>query len=77
MKKVRRIKMIENYNLTVMQEVEIELKRFNKKLQIAIKEYKKNPDPVSSKEFAAVKRSAMDLKNELTKITQSSKLKWE
>ena len=57
-------------NEDIIKEVEQEFNRFKKKLS----EAKKNP---YSNKFAALKRSAMDLKVELTKLTQSSKYKWE
>lgn len=57
--------------IDILREVESELKRFNNKLQLAIKE--QSPDNVfSSKHYASVKRGAFDLKNELTKLTQDS-----
>jgi hypothetical protein len=54
-------------------EVQQELKRFTKKLETAIKnDNLKNEDwsGRSNKAFASVKRSALDLKDELTKITR-------
>lgn len=57
-------------NEQILKEIEIELKRFTKKLN----EAKKDPE---SYKFAACRRSALDLKVELTKLTQSSKYKWQ
>jgi hypothetical protein len=54
-------------------EVQQELKRFTKKLETAIKnDNLKSEDwsGRSNKAFASVKRSALDLKDELTKITR-------
>ena len=62
-------------NIEILKEVKVELDRFKKKLDLAIKEQTDNPN-YSSRHFAGVKRSAMDLKIELTKLTQSSKYKW-
>lgn len=62
-------------NIDILKEVEQEVKRFNKKLVLAIKE-QSNDANFSSRHFASVKRSAFDLKNELTKLTQSSKYKY-
>ena len=62
-------------NIEILKEVKIELDRFEKKLDLAIKEQTDNSN-YSSRHFARAKRSAMDLKNELTKLTQSSKYKW-
>ena len=62
-------------NIDILKEVKIELDRFKKKLDLAIKEQTDNSN-YSSRHFASAKRSAMDLKNELTKLTQSSKYKW-
>ena len=55
-------------------EVEQELQRFQKRLTDAIEDSK--TDAYVSTKFASCKRSAMDLKKELTKITQSSKYLW-
>lgn len=66
-------------NLEILKEVKIELIRFKRKLEEAIVEESKNTknECISPKLFASCKRSAMDLKNELTKLTQSSKYKWK
>ena len=61
-------------NIDILREVEQELKRFNKKLTLAIKEQSSDAK-YSSRHFASAKRGALDLKNELTKLTQSSKYK--
>jgi hypothetical protein len=55
----------------MLYEVRVELLRFLHKLDEAIEDTQ--GDQFYSKKFAACKRSAMDLKNELSKITQSSK----
>ena len=52
--------------IDLLKEVKSELKRFNKKIDLAIEE-------CSNRNFASCKRSAMDLKHELTKITQDTK----
>lgn len=62
-------------NIEILQEVEIELERFATKLKEA-KVEQSLPNNWSSKKFASCKRAAMDLKNELTKITQSSIYKY-
>lgn len=61
--------------IEVLKEVALELDRFKKKLALAIKEQSEK-NQYSSKHYAASKRSAMDLKNELTKLTQDSKYRW-
>ena len=60
--------------IEILQEVSRELKRFNKKLALAIEEQSK-VDNYSNRHYAASKRAALDLKNELTKLTQDSKFK--
>lgn len=62
-------------DLGILREVEVELKRFTKTLKNAIKEKEENQ--WNAKGFASAKRGAMDLKNELTKLTQSSRYKYE
>jgi len=62
-------------NIEILKEVEIELQRFTKKLKLAIKEQSTQSN-WSSRHYASVKRSALDLKNELTKLTQDSKYKY-
>lgn len=61
--------------IEILQEVSRELKRFNKKLALAIEEQSKVGN-YSSKHYAASKRAALDLKNELTKLTQDSKYRY-
>lgn len=72
-----KIKRIMKTNLEILDEVRIELTRFQEKLAKATKEALKYEESLShSTEFAACKRAALDLKRELTKLTQSSKYKW-
>ena len=53
-----------------LSEVKQELKRFEKRLNAAIERFKNDSyAKYGCKESGAVKRAAMDLKNELTKIT--------
>lgn len=61
--------------IDVLKEVQQELTRFQKKLDAAIKEQKVTPQ-WSSRHYAAAKRGALDLKNELTKLTQDSKYRY-
>ena len=63
-------------NIEILKEVKIALNRFDKKLNKAIKE-QSDEKTYSRKDFASCKRGALDLKNELTKLTQSSKYKWD
>lgn len=52
-------------------EVENELKRFKQRLESAKKRFKEDKYAnFGCKESGALKRSAMDLKNELTKLTR-------
>lgn len=60
--------------LEVLKEVKQELDRFKKKLDLAIKE--QSESILSNKHYASSKRSALDLKNELTKLTQDSKYRY-
>lgn len=62
-------------NEQILREVKIELDRFTKKLNMAIKEQAKEGN-YSSREYASAKRGALDLKNELTKLTQDSQYKY-
>ncbi len=62
-------------NIEILLEVNKELKRFKKKIHLAIIEQSESGN-YSSKNYAAAKRGAMDLKNELTKLTQASKYKY-
>ena len=61
--------------IDLLKEITGELERFRKKLALAIKEQSENGN-YSNKHYASAKRSAMDLKNELTKLTQDSKYRW-
>lgn len=61
--------------IDVLKEVQLELSRFKKKLDLAIKEQSEKCN-FSSKNYAASKRAALDLKNELTKLTQDSKYRY-
>lgn len=61
--------------IEILTEVEAELKRFTKKLSLAIKEQSEK-NQYSSRNYAASKRAALDLKNELTKLTQDSKYRY-
>jgi len=66
--------MIKKIDLLI--EIKTELKRFAEKLDIAIKEQHELPKGkylYQSKKYASAKRAALDLKNELTKLTQDSK----
>jgi signal-transduction protein with cAMP-binding, CBS, and nucleotidyltransferase domain len=60
--------------ISTLLEVKAELKRFEKKLDAAITRLKNDAkdghNPFGTYETAAVKRAAMDLKNELTRITK-------
>lgn len=55
----------------VIKEVEQETERFLKKLAAYKKRLKSDATLYCSKESASLKRSAQDLKRELTRITQS------
>ena len=61
--------------LDILKEVKIELDRFNKKMDLAIEE-QSLPSQWSRKNYASAKRGALDLKNELTKLTQDSDYIW-
>jgi hypothetical protein len=61
--------------IDVLKEVAVELDRFKKKLALAINEQSEEGN-YSSRHYAASKRAALDLKNELTKLTQDSKYRW-
>lgn len=61
-------------NEQTIAEIEAELKRFNKRLK-ALKERIKNGDSYlwhGCKETAALKRSGLDLRNELVKLNKGS-----
>jgi hypothetical protein len=62
-------------NIQILEEVKVELERFTKKITLAIKEQSKEGN-YSNRHYASCKRAALDLKNELTKLTQDSKYKW-
>jgi predicted RNA-binding protein with RPS1 domain len=61
--------------IEVLQEVKAELDRFKIKIDLAIKEQSEKSN-YSSRHYASAKRGALDLKNELTKLTQDSKYRW-
>jgi len=61
--------------IDILTEVAIELDRFRKKLIFAITEQSEKGN-YSNHHYAASKRAALDLKNELTKLTQDSKYRW-
>ena len=64
--------MSEKLTTEILNEVEIEAKRFLKKLVAAKKRIKEDSRATyGSKETGAIKRASLDLKNELTRITQS------
>lgn len=58
-------------NLEQIKEVELELKRFQKRLKEAKQRFiEDSRAEYGCKESGALKRGAMDLKNELTKLTR-------
>ena len=61
--------------LDILKEVTVEFDRFKKKLALALKEQSIEKN-YSSRHYASVKRAALDLKNELTKLTQDSKYRY-
>jgi uncharacterized membrane protein (DUF106 family) len=61
--------------LELIQEIKLEVKRFQKRLDEAEKALKS--DDYKVKEYASAKRGAMDLKNELTKLTQDGKYRYK
>lgn len=61
----------------ILSEVKVELERFTEKLEAALNRSPKEINKRPNREFAACKRAALDLKEELTKLTQSSKYKWD
>lgn len=63
-------------NIEILNEIKIELNRFVTKCDLAIVEQSDTKN-YSSRHIAGVKRSAYDLKNELTKLTQIAKYKYE
>ena len=62
-------------NIDILKEIVSELERFIKKLAFAVKEQSEKGND-SHMHYAACKRAALDLKNELTKLTQDSKYKY-
>ena len=63
-------------NIEILNDIQLELDRFQLKLNKAKQEYLKYPDQYQNQHFAAAKRAALDLKLELTKLTQSCKYKY-
>ena len=62
----------EKLSIALLNEVEIETKRFLKKLAATKKRIKEDQYAVNGcKETGAIKRASLDLKNELTRISQS------
>jgi len=61
--------------IDILKEVSVELNRFQKKLALAVKEQSEQSN-YSNRHYAGAKRAALDLKNELTKLTQDSKYRW-
>lgn len=58
--------------LSILKDVVAELDRCRKKLALAIAEQEKDAQNLCYfKDYAAAKRAALDLKRELTKLTQS------
>lgn len=56
----------------ILKDVEVELNRFSKRLKAAKERLKTdNYAEMGCKETGALKRAALDLKNELTRITQN------
>lgn len=53
-------------NIEILNEVEIELKRFNQKFQEA-KQEQSDSNNWSKKKYASLRRAALDLKNNLNK----------
>ncbi len=58
--------------VSILKNITVELNRFQKRLALAIVE-QETIDNCSSRHYAASKRGALDLKNELTKLTQDTK----
>lgn len=61
--------------IDILKEIVVELDRFRKKLSLAVKEQSEKGN-YSNRHYAASKRAALDLKNELTKLTQDSKYRY-
>lgn len=67
-----------NFNLEVLKETELELKRTLKKVQVARKDAEQEYyNQYRSYSFASAKRAALDCKFALTKLTQSTRCKWQ
>lgn len=64
-------------NIDILKEIKPELERFNKKFEEAFTEQSNSSYHFYSKKYASLKRAALDLKNELTKLTQDSKYKYQ
>lgn len=63
-----------NKKTEILQQIKREAERFLKKVDEAIKD---NPSEYgSNKKYAAAKRAALDLKNELTNLTQDQR-RWK
>lgn len=63
--------------LEVLQEILPELKRLEGKIEIAMMDLRENENQYSqSHTYAAARRAALDLKKELTKLTQDSKYRY-
>ena len=62
-------------DIDILNEVKLELNRFVSKLDLAIVE-QSNQKNYSQMNMASAKRSAMDLKRELTKLTQITNYKY-
>lgn len=63
---------VKEAKVSILMAIEAELHRFTKKIAWAIIEQESEGN-FSSRHYAASKRGALDLKNELTKLTQDSK----
>jgi hypothetical protein len=63
-------------DIDVLNDVKLELNRFVSKLDLAIVE-QSNPKNYSHMNMASAKRSALDLKRELTKLTQIANYKYK
>ena len=64
--------MINDRKLQMLRNIQTEVLRFEERLRKAI-ETEQGPTSYSRKDYAACKRGALDLKNELTNLTQDSK----
>lgn len=64
-------------NIDILKEVQKELERFTKKLELAMLEQSTDHKWFApKKDYAACKRAALDLKRELTKLSQDTKYKY-